>query len=71
MIDAKDGIDTRNRPSFIPTVRDGGLTLDLERLSQTMAMLEDYVDTMLAMGDPLPGSAQIEENDLKLRVASL
>ncbi|MFY9615805.1 MAG: hypothetical protein WAT58_10450 [Candidatus Dormiibacterota bacterium] len=71
MINAKDGMDTRSQPSFIPKVLNGGLTLDLERLSQTMAMLEDYVDAMLSLDDPLPGSAQIEEADLKLRVASL
>ena len=71
MIDRKRDPDTVPRPSFIPQLLEGGLSLDVERLAKTMAMLEDYVDTMLAMDDPRPGSPWIEEESIQLRVASL
>jgi hypothetical protein len=58
--------DTRSRRSFIPEVLDGGVSLDINRLAQTMAMLEDYVDSMLAMDDPRPGSPWIEEESIQL-----
>jgi hypothetical protein len=71
MIKAKDELVTPTRPSFIPQVLEGGLALDIDRLTRTMAMLEDYVDIMMAMDEPLPGSPRVEEDELRLRVASL
>ena len=71
MINPNNDRETPTRPSFIPEVLDGGVSLDINRLAQTMAMLEDYVDTMLAMDDPRPGSPSAEEESIQLRVASL
>ncbi len=61
MIDPKRDRDPVTRPSFIPHLRDGGLSLDVEHLAQTMAMLEDYVDAMLALDDPLPARPEPTE----------
>ena len=71
MINAKPEMDTVTRPGFVPKILEGGLLLDLERLTETMARLEAYVDTMLALDEPLPPDPQIEEYELQLRVASL
>jgi hypothetical protein len=71
MINPDSETETVNRPSFAPRILEGGLTLDLERLTKTMAMLEDYVDGMLALDEPLPLDPVIEEAEIQLRVASL
>jgi hypothetical protein len=58
-------------PTFSPHVIEGGLMFDVERLSQTMAMLEGYVESMLAAYEPPAKVPYIDEEDIRLRVASL
>ena len=71
MINPNPPTDTGLRPRFTPRILNGGLLLDLERLAATMAVLEDYVDTLIALGEPLLSTTRIGEEELQLRVASL
>lgn len=56
---------------FSPRVLEGGMLFDVERLTQAMAMLEGYVDSMLAAYEPPALDPYIDEEDIRLRVASL
>jgi hypothetical protein len=71
MINPKPEQDRGPRTGFSPRILNGGLLLDIERLTRTMAILEDYVDSMMALDEPLPQGPRIEEEELQLRVASL
>jgi hypothetical protein len=55
-----------------PRVLEGGAAaLDMDRLRQTMAMLEDYVDSVMSM-DGAPGmDPWVDDVDLEARMVSL
>ena len=55
-----------------PRVLEGGATaLDIDRLSQTMAMLEDYVDSVLALEGAPSMDPWVDDVDLETRMACL
>jgi HPt (histidine-containing phosphotransfer) domain-containing protein len=65
-------IQTPPRQSPRPRVLKGGAaTLDMDRLSQTMALLEDYVDSMLTLESGPRMDPWVDDVDLEARMASL
>jgi hypothetical protein len=63
-------IEAPARPAPRPRVLQGGAAaLDIDRLRQTMAMLEDYIDGMLAL-EGAPGmDPSVDDIDLENRIA--
>jgi hypothetical protein len=56
-------------PSYRPRVIEGGVVgLDVERFAQTMALLENYADTLLAIDGPMM-DPWIDDADLETRVS--
>jgi hypothetical protein len=58
--------------TYRPRVIDGGVVgLDLERFAQTMALLENYVDSPLAADGPPTMDPWIDDEDLETRISCL
>jgi hypothetical protein len=56
-------------PTYRPRVIEGGVVgLDVERFAQTMALLENYADTLLAVDGPMM-DPWIDDEDLETRVS--
>ena len=65
-------IQAPTRQSPRPRVLKGGAArLDIDRLSQTMALLEDYVDSMLTLESGPAMDPRVDDVDLEARMASL
>jgi hypothetical protein len=65
-------IEAPPRQAQRPRVLQGGaIALDIEHLSQTMAMLEDYVDGVLALDGPPGMDPWVDDLDLETRMACL
>lgn len=67
-------LETRGERSqpYRPTVLDGGaMNIDLKRLTETMAMLENYVDSLLAAEGPPAMDPWIDDEDLATRMSCL
>jgi hypothetical protein len=59
-------------PTYRPRVIDGGAVgLDVERFAQTIALLENYVDSLLAADGPPTMDPWIDDDDLETRVSCL
>jgi hypothetical protein len=59
-------------PPYRPRVINGGAVgLDAERVAQTMALLENYVDSFLAADGPPAMDPWIDDEDLETRVSCL
>jgi hypothetical protein len=59
-------------PTYRPRVIDGGVVgLDVERFAQTIALLENYVDSLLAADGPPTMDPWIDDEDLETRVSCL
>ena len=70
MIDPKELELDAPGPAYRPRVIDGGVVgLDVERFAQTIALLEDYVDSLLAAEGPPPMDPLIDDDDLETRVS--
>jgi hypothetical protein len=52
-------------------LRGGAAALDIDRVSQTMAMLEDYVDSILALQGAPGMDPWVDDVDLETRIACL
>ena len=58
--------------TYRPRVIDGGgVGLDVERFAQTMALLENYVDSLLAADGPPTMDPWIDDEDLQIRISCL
>ena len=64
--------ESPGRHAYRPRVLQGGAAaLDIDRLSQTMAMLEDYVDSVLTL-EGAPGiDPWVDDVDLETRMSCL